>query len=73
MLNHVAAIYEPFTLDEISAKVAELSVRKHIMARLEAWASSISRWMVPRSHARVHTGDWYFHGPLPHHGAATGC
>jgi amidophosphoribosyltransferase len=67
MRNHVRLIYDRFTLDEISAKVAQL-VRSR---RLEE-----SGWNGPievvyqtveglRAAMPEHTGDWYFTGEYP--------
>ncbi|UCD76057.1 MAG: hypothetical protein JSV91_03865 [Phycisphaerales bacterium] len=64
MTNHVAAIYDRFTLEDIQAKVAELVRPKNI-----AWAGEVKilyqtveglRQAMPE-----HTGDWYFTGRYP--------
>ncbi len=64
MVNHVAAIYERFTLDEISCKVAELVRPKNI-----PWKGPIDVIYqdVPGLQTAMpgHTGDWYFTGRYP--------
>jgi amidophosphoribosyltransferase len=64
MRNEVQAIYAPFTLDELSAKVAAL-IRSPALAwrgRLDVLYQSVDglRAAMPRS-----TGDWYFTGDYP--------
>jgi amidophosphoribosyltransferase len=64
MRNEVRAIYDPFTLDELSAKVADL-IRTPGLAwrgRLDVLYQS-----VPGLHAAMprFTGDWYFTGEYP--------
>ncbi len=64
MRNEVRAVYEPFSLDEISAKVAQL-VRTPSLAwkgRIDLLYQSIDglHAAMPAS-----TGDWYFTGDYP--------
>jgi amidophosphoribosyltransferase len=64
MRNEVQAIYAPFTLDELSAKVAAL-IRSPSLAwrgRLDVLYQSVDglRAAMPRF-----TGDWYFTGDYP--------
>jgi amidophosphoribosyltransferase len=64
MRNEVRALYEPFTLDELSAKVSEL-IRTPGLAwrgRLDVIYQSVEglRAAMPRF-----TGDWYFTGDYP--------
>ncbi len=67
MVNHVQRIYERFTLDELSAKVARL-VRSN---RLDAlgWTGDITIVYQTGEGRRAampeHTGDWYFTGEYP--------
>ncbi len=67
MENHVKLIYDRFTLDELSAKVADL-VRSR---RLEetGWRGSIEIVYQTVEGLRAampeHTGDWYFTGDYP--------
>ncbi|MHC4947521.1 MAG: amidophosphoribosyltransferase [Planctomycetota bacterium] len=64
MDNHVAAIYDRFTLEEISAKVAELVRPASISWRgpVDVIYQSIDglQKAIPG-----HTGDWYFTGRYP--------
>lgn len=64
MVNHVAAIYDRFTLDEISAKIAQL-VRPTSLD----WTGEVEiiYQSVDGLHAAIpnHTGDWYFTGNYP--------
>ncbi|MBL9120171.1 MAG: amidophosphoribosyltransferase [Phycisphaerae bacterium] len=67
MRNHVRLIYDRFTLDEISAKVAQL-VRS---PRLEesGWTGTVEVVYQSVEGLRAampeHTGDWYFTGEYP--------
>lgn len=60
--NYVREVYEPFTADEISAKVAELVTPPGINAKVEVIFQSIED--LHRS-CPDHTGDWYFTGNYP--------
>jgi amidophosphoribosyltransferase len=64
MVNHVTAIYERFTLDEISAKIAELVRPRDIEwgGRVEIIYQSVEglRVAIPN-----HAGVWYFTGEYP--------
>ena len=64
MVNHVAAIYDGFTLEELSAKIAQLVRPKNLR-----WDGDIQiiyqtveglRKSIPNHH-----GDWYFTGNYP--------
>jgi len=63
-VNHVRQIYEPFTPEEISAKVVELVYPRGI-----DWHGSVQiiYQKIENLHAAVpgHTGDWYFTGKYP--------
>ncbi len=64
MKNHVSKIYEPFSLDEISQKVASL-IRSPQLAwkgRLDLIYQSVDGL---RASMPDHTGDWYFTGNYP--------
>ncbi len=67
MRNHVRLIYDRFTLDELSAKVAQL-IRSR---RLEesGWSGSIEVVYQTVEGLRAampeHSGDWYFTGDYP--------
>ncbi|HUL54439.1 MAG TPA: amidophosphoribosyltransferase [Opitutaceae bacterium] len=62
--NHVRKIYEPFSAEEISAKIVELVYPRNI-----EWAGPVQiiYQTVENLHAAVpnHTGDWYFTGRYP--------
>lgn len=62
--NHVALLYERFTLDEISANVARLIRSRHLQ-----WAGALDviYQSVEGLHASMpdHRGDWYFTGRYP--------
>ena len=62
--NHVSKIYEPFTPDEISAKIVELVRPKNIEWQGEM---EILFQTIENLHIAVpnHTGDWYFTGKYP--------
>lgn len=63
-VNHVRKIYEPFTAEEISAKISELVRPKNI-----EWQGEMQLIFqtIENLHKAVpqHTGDWYFTGKYP--------
>ena len=63
-VNHVRKIYEPFTPEEISAKIVERVRPKGIEWKGEI---EIIFQTIENLHAAVpgHTGDWYFTGKYP--------
>ena len=62
--NHVRKLYEPFTPEEISAKIVERVRPKNIEWKGEV---EIIFQTIENLHAAVpqHTGDWYFTGKYP--------
>jgi len=62
MVNHVKKIYKPFTVKEISVKVAELLKSAEIKADIDIIYQSIENLhrACPND-----TGDWYFTGDYP--------
>ena len=62
IVNHVKEIYEPFTAEQISAKIAELVRPDDIHAELEIVYNSIENL---HKACPNHTGDWYFTGNYP--------
>ncbi len=64
MVNHVRKIYEPFTPEEISAKIVE-----RVWPTGVEWKGEIEIIFqtIENLHAAVpqHTGDWYFTGKYP--------
>jgi amidophosphoribosyltransferase len=63
-VNHVRKIYEPFTPEEISAKITELVRPKNIEWQGEF---EVIFQTIENLHAAVpnHSGDWYFTGKYP--------
>lgn len=63
-VNHVRKLYEPFTPEEISAKITELVRPRNIEWKGEF---EIIFQTIENLHAAVpnHTGDWYFTGKYP--------
>lgn len=63
--NHVKAIYEPFTDEEISTKIGQLLKNENIKAEIE-----IIYQKVDDLHKACpdHKGDWYFTGNYPTRG-----
>lgn len=61
-VNHVKAIYAPFTDEEISAKIAEMLTPPGTKAEVQIVYQTIEglHEAVPN-----HTGDWYFSGDYP--------
>lgn len=61
-INVVKKIYEPFTAEEISKKIAELVKPEELKCELEIIYQSIEGL---HSACPNHTGDWYFTGNYP--------
>ena len=63
-VNHVRKIYEPFTADEISAKITQL-----VSPKPNGWKGEIEIIFqsIENLHNALphHTGDWYFTGKYP--------
>ncbi len=61
-VNHVLRLFEPYTADEISARIAKLLTPKQMHAKVEVLYQSI-----PGLHNACpnHSGDWYFTGNYP--------
>lgn len=60
--NHVKAIYEPFTDDEVSAKIAELLKPVDIKAEVKIVYQTVDNL---HKACPNNTGDWYFTGNYP--------
>ncbi len=62
MINYVKEIYEPFTDEEISKKIADLLRPKDLIPELKIIYQSVENLhkAIPK-----HTGDWYFTGNYP--------
>ena len=61
-VNCVSEIYEGFTDEEISAKIAQIVTAPEIRAKVEVIYQSVENMhkAIP-----VHNGDWYFTGNYP--------
>ncbi|NDV45883.1 amidophosphoribosyltransferase [Paludibacter sp. 221] len=62
IVNHVKDIYNPFTADEISRKIAQILTPEGTQAEIEIVFQSIKD--LHRA-CPNHTGDWYFSGNYP--------
>jgi amidophosphoribosyltransferase len=66
-VNHVRRLYEPFTAEEVSARISKLVRPSHI-----EWQGEIEIIFqtIENLHAAVphHSGDWYFTGHYPTNG-----
>jgi amidophosphoribosyltransferase len=62
VINHVKDIYEPFTPEEISVKIAQIITPKEISAKVE-----VIYQLLENLHEACpnHLGDWYFSGNYP--------
>ncbi|MEX1001494.1 MAG: amidophosphoribosyltransferase [Crocinitomicaceae bacterium] len=62
IINHVKAIYKPFSADDISAKIAKLLTPPNMKAEVRLVYQKIENLhkAIPN-----HTGDWYFTGNYP--------
>lgn len=62
VVNHVKAIYAPFTTEEISNKIAQIITPKEISAKVEVIYQSLENL---HEACPNHLGDWYFSGNYP--------
>ena len=62
VVNYVAGIYEPFTQDEISNKIAEMLTPPEVDCPVELVYQTIEGL---HKACPGHTGDWYFSGNYP--------
>jgi amidophosphoribosyltransferase len=62
VINHVKAIYKPFTPAQISAKIAQLVTPKSVKAKVSIIFQSIEDLHIALPN---HKGDWYFTGDYP--------
>ena len=62
VINYVKAIYEPFTAEEISAKIAQIITPKEVQAKVEVIYQSLENLHIACPN---HLGDWYFSGNYP--------
>ena len=68
--NHVRALYEPFTIDEINQKIVEMLRPKNMQAPIELVFQSIEGL---HEACPNHPGDWYFTGHYPTPGGTRLC
>ncbi|HEY9533378.1 MAG TPA: amidophosphoribosyltransferase [Mucilaginibacter sp.] len=61
-VNHVKAIYEPFTDQEISDRIAQIITPKDIKAEVRVIYQTLDNL---HKACPDHTGDWYFSGDFP--------
>ncbi len=62
MINEVKALYDHFTDDQISKKIAQIVTPKGITAKVEVIYQTLDGL---HSACPNHTGDWYFSGNYP--------
>ncbi len=62
VVNHVKAIYAPFTPEEISAKIAEIITPKEIRAQVRVIYQTLENL---HESCPDNLGDWYFSGNYP--------
>ena len=68
--NHVRALYEPFTVEEINQKIVEMLRPKGMQAPIELVFQSIEGL---HKACPNHPGDWYFTGHYPTPGGTRLC
>ena len=68
--NHVRALYEPFTVEEINQKIVEMLRPKGMQAPIELVFQSIEGL---HEACPNHPGDWYFTGHYPTPGGTRLC
>jgi amidophosphoribosyltransferase len=62
VVNHVTAIYKPFSDEQISAKIAEMLTTSEIKSEIQVVYQKIEDL---HDACPNHTGDWYFTGNYP--------
>jgi amidophosphoribosyltransferase len=62
IINYVKEIYEPFTVEEIAAKIAEMLTPAEVKTEVEIVYQHIEEL---HQACPNHTGDWYFSGNYP--------
>jgi amidophosphoribosyltransferase len=67
MENVVKRVYEPFTYEEISRKIADIIKPKHIFSSVDVIYQTVDDL---HKACPNHTGDWYFTGNYPTPGGA---
>lgn len=62
IVNHIKGIYEPFTEEEIAAKIAELLTPVEVKAEVKILYQTVENL---HKACPNHLGDWYFTGDYP--------
>jgi len=62
VINYVTEIYDPFTQDEVSKKIAEMLTPNDVNCPVELVYQTIEGL---HKACPNHTGDWYFSGNYP--------
>ena len=62
IVNHVKAIYEPFTYDEISNRISDLLTHDDVVAEVQIIYQTVEDL---HKACPGHKGDWYFTGNYP--------
>ena len=62
IVNHVKAIYEPFTYDEVSNRISELLTHDDVAAEVQIIYQTVEDL---HKACPGHKGDWYFTGNYP--------
>jgi amidophosphoribosyltransferase len=62
VVNYVKEIYEPFTAQQVSEKIAELVSPKNVKAKVKVMYQSIENLHLA---VEGNSGDWYFTGDYP--------
>ncbi|MFL5729465.1 MAG: amidophosphoribosyltransferase, partial [Cytophagaceae bacterium] len=60
--NHVKALYEPFTYEQVSKKISQIVTPKNCKAEIEVVFQTIDNL---HKACPKHLGDWYFTGDYP--------
>jgi amidophosphoribosyltransferase len=62
VINHVSAIYEPFSPEKISDKIAEMLTSESVKAKVKIIFQTVENLHIACPN---HLGDWYFTGNYP--------
>lgn len=61
-VNHVKALYEPFTYDQLSQKIAEIITPEGCQSEIKVIYQTVENL---HKASPLHLGDWYFSGNYP--------
>ena len=62
MVNEVQVLYDQFSYEEVSAKIAEIITPKGIKPKVEILYQTVEGL---HKAIKTHNGDWYFSGNYP--------